>query len=56
MAVGGWNGQDLMCTEKYITIVDSWKELPPLNIARRFPGTVLLQSMRAFSFCGTQGP
>ena len=32
-----------------------WKELPLLNTPRYYPGSVLLKSLKAFCFCGSQG-
>ena len=31
---------------------NKWAELPRLNVARQRPGSILLRSDRAFSFCG----
>ena len=36
--------------------VDKWGALPPLNVARWWAGSILLNSRRAFCFCGAQGP
>ena len=56
IALGGYNGSLLKVCEKYTVYLNKWKEFPPLNTGRAWSGSILLQSMRAFCFCGTQGP
>ena len=56
MALGGWDRKNLKIGEKYLVSVNKWVELPPLNIGRHFPGSLLLKSRRAFCFCGSHGP
>ena len=41
--------------EKYFVGLNKWVGLPLLNVARRWPGSVVLESKRVFCFCGTQG-
>ena len=53
IAAGGWNQQDtLKICEKYLVSVNKWVGLPPLNTGRQWPGSILLNSKRAFCFCG----
>ena len=41
--------------EKYNVDKNKWSGLAPLNSAREWPGSILLKSLRAFCFCGSQG-
>ena len=53
IAIGGMNKQDFRkeC-ELYSVKTNKWGVLPQLNAARYQPGSILLQSMRAFCFSG----
>ena len=53
IAVGGWNQDDLNICEKYFVSRNKWVRFPPLNTARKWPGSIVLQCERAFCFCGT---
>ena len=56
IALGGWReGNSLQNCEKYLMVNNTWVGLPPLNIPRQWPGSILLKSKRAFCFCGSQG-
>ena len=51
--VGGGSERGLLTIcEKYFVNLNKWGELPPLNIARYWPGSTLLRSNRAFCFTG----
>ena len=53
IALGGWsNAGALRVCEKYNVDRNKWSNLPSLNTSRYSPGSILLQSMRAFCFCG----
>ena len=52
IVLGGNNEKDLKICEKYFVNLNKWTGLPPLSTARQWPGSVLLESKRAFSFCG----
>ena len=56
IALGGYNGRDLVSCEKYFVAVNKWTVLPSLNTPRQWPASVLLKSGKAFCFCGHQGP
>ena len=56
IAIGGWNGDNLTACEKYIVNSNKWIELPSLNTARQWPGSILLSSKKAFCFCGSLAP
>ena len=49
--VGDSNSILKVC-EKYLASQNKWIDLPPLNIPRYEPGSILLPSKRAFCFCG----
>ena len=54
MAIGGENNAgNLKDCERYLIISNKWRRLPELNRGRTLPGSVLLKSMKAFCFCGT---
>ena len=53
IAVGGSNDtRELKICEKYSVITNKWIGLPPLNTSRLKPGSIVLESMRSFCFCG----
>ena len=52
IGLGGWNQDTLKICEKYLVSVNKWVGLPPLNTPRQWPGSILLNSKRAFCFCG----
>lgn len=52
ISVGGYNNNLLKTCHLYSLKSDKWVGLPPLNTPRFFPGSCLLQSVTAFSFCG----
>ena len=54
LSLGGWNEGQLTTCEKYLISSNKWKGLPGLSTARMRAGSVLLQSQKAFCFCGTQ--
>ena len=54
IGLGGWNGGSLKHCEKYSIRRDKWADLPPLNEARFGSGSVVLRSMQAFCFCGSE--
>lgn len=45
----------LKTCEKYEVSSNKWARLPALNTARYLPGSILLETKRAFCFCGGQG-
>ena len=53
IALRGVNFNDLNSCENYLVPSNKWRQLPPLNIGRQLPGSVLPKSMRAFCFCGS---
>ena len=56
MAVGGFSSnQCLKRCEKYEAKANKWNPLPPLNNARQSPGSVAIQSVKVFCFCGIVG-
>ena len=54
LAIGGYNEGYLKICEQFCVAINKWTTLAPLNIARNKPGTVVLESLRAFAFCGNQ--
>ena len=54
IALAGYNGTNIKASEKYFVNSNKWVCLPPLNIARQWPGSILLKSKRAFCFSGYQ--
>ena len=54
IAVGGLNSnvERIPLCEQFFVKRNKWNELPPLCVARESPGSVLLQSLRAYCFCG----
>ena len=52
IAVAGEQNDVIKNCEKYLIAQDKWVALPPLKSARRWPGSMLMTSMKAFSFCG----
>ena len=54
IALAGWNFRNLKVCENYRVIPKKWVVLPALNAARFWPESILLNSKRAFCFCGGQ--
>ena len=54
ICLGGQNFEILKVCETYLINLDKWTALPQLNRARYLPGSVVLQSKKAFCFCGIQ--
>ena len=52
IALGGRDRKYLQNCEMYFTSSNKWVDLPSLNIGWKSPGSLLLQSKRAFCFCG----
>lgn len=52
VAIGGFHGRRLKTSEMYMVAQNKWVVLPPLNTAVHFPGSALLESLRAFRFGG----
>lgn len=53
ICVGGWNQEGcIRKAEQYFVRQDKWIALPPLNHARHWPASCVLESRRAFCFCG----
>ena len=55
ISLGGWRGRPLKASEKYKVGSNKWSHLPSLVAGRCFSGSILLKSMRAFTFCGSLG-
>ena len=56
IAIGGCtDARNLKVCERYRIDLNMWRRAPPLNTARASPGSIVLQSKRAFCFCGRQG-
>ena len=54
IALAGYHKRSLRICEKYRLSTNKWDGLPPLSIARQWPGSILLKSKRAFCFFGIQ--
>ena len=55
IALGGKSERTLLRScEKYLVSKDEWRGLPPLNQPRYYSGSILLESKKAFCFCGGQ--
>ena len=52
LALGGRNKIDLNNCEIYCLITNKWKAFSNLKTPRNLSGSVILSSMKAFSFCG----
>ena len=52
MAIGAYKTKNTKICEKYLIGPNKWEPLPPLNEGRACPGSLLLNSMKAFCFCG----
>ena len=51
---GVYTSNVLNVCEMYSITLNKWTRLPGLNLARCLPGTILLESKKAFCFCGRQ--
>ena len=54
IAIGGFSKKAVSICEKYLTACNKWRGLPPLKAPRHLPGSALLETKRAFCFCGHQ--
>ena len=50
--IGGFNKESISTCEEYSVTLNNWKQLPPLNIARELPGSILPSSRMVFCFGG----
>ena len=55
IALGEFKQRNLKICEKYIIASNKWTTLPCLNTPRQSAGSILLPSVKAFCFCGSQG-